>query len=193
MFQIYIYRCFRNFAEDCLRCNIVFDLTTRIVNLRHPDKEKVVRDIIAVLKDEQLYQEVLENCRVNNLLFERCKEMKELATNPEVMFAKIENHYENVKRQISRLYRIRNEIAHSALNDAVSLTHYIEHLEDYLATFVSEVIKYWEKHQGSNVEEIFEMIKDNYKEYSDIRSAKKQANPGELLEGMRASGIIALI
>lgn len=189
----YIYRCFRNFAEDCLRCNIAFDLTTESVNLRHPEKEKVVRDIIAVLKDEQLYQEVLEKCRVNNLLFERCKEMKELATNPEVMFAKIENHYENVKRQISRLYRIRNEIAHSALNDAVPLTHYIEHLEDYLATFVSEVVKCWEKHQGSNVEEIFEMIKDNYKEYSDIRSAKKQANPGELLEGLRASGIVALI
>ena len=62
----------------------------------------------------------------------------------------------------------------------------LRNLEDYLATFVSEVVKCWEKHQGSNVEEIFEMIKDNYKEYSDIRSAKKQANPGELLEELRA-------
>ena len=109
------------------------------------------------------------------------------------MFTRIDNHYINVKRQIGRLYRIRNEIAHSALNDTIPLLQYIEHLEDYLTTFVSEVVQCWESHRNSDVEEIFEMIKDNYKEYSDIRSAKKQANPKALLDGLRTTGIISLI
>lgn len=119
--------------------------------------------------------------------------MRELATDAEVMFKRIDNHYLNVKRQLSRLYRIRNEIAHSALNDRTSLLQYIEHLEDYLTTFVSEIVQCWEKHQDSEAEEIFEMIKDNYREYTDIRTAKKKANPIMLLDGLRTTGIIALI
>ena len=53
-------------------------------------------------------------------------------------------HYKNVKRQLSRLYRLRNEIAHSALNDGTSLIRQIEHLDDYLAGFVAEVVMCWE-------------------------------------------------
>ena len=29
----YIYRCYRNFAEDCLRCNVNFDLSTTNIQL----------------------------------------------------------------------------------------------------------------------------------------------------------------
>lgn len=189
----YIYRCFRNFAEDCLRCGVNFDLSTKNIQLKHPDKAKVVKDVISALNDNQLYQEILDKCTVNNLLIERCKEMHNLATDAEAMFSRIDSHYLNVRRQLSRLYRIRNEIAHSALNDNTPLLQYIEHLEDYLTTFVSEIVQCWENHHDSDVEEIFEMIKDNYREYSDIKSAKRQANPKTLLDNLRTTGIISLI
>ena len=168
-------------------------MSTKNLQLKHPDKAKVVKDIISALNDNQLYQEILDKCTVNNLLIERCKEMHNLATDAETMFGRIDSHYLNVKRQLSRLYRIRNEIAHSALNDTTPLLQYIEHLEDYLTTFVSEIVQCWEKHRDSDVEEIFEMIKDNYREYSDIRSAKKQTNSKPLLDNLRTTGIISLI
>ena len=189
----YIYRCIRNFAEDCLRCGVNFDLSVKNIQLKHPDKKKVVEEIISALNNNELYNEMLDKCAVNSLLSERCKEMYKLATDAEIMFSRIDQHYSNVKWQLSRLYRIRNEIAHSALNDTVSLLQYIEHLEDYLTTFVSEIIQCWEDHRDSDVEEIFEMIKDNYREYSDIRGAKKNANPKTLLGDLRETGIIALI
>ena len=189
----YIYRCIRNFAEDCLRCGVNFDLSVKNIQLKHPDKKKVVEEIISALNNNELYNEMLDKCAVNSLLSERCKEMYKLATDAEIMFSRIDQHYSNVKWQLSRLYRIRNEIAHSALNDTVSLLQYIEHLEDYLTTFVAEIIQCWEDHRDSDVEEIFEMIKDNYREYSDIRGAKKNANPKTLLGDLRETGIIALI
>lgn len=189
----YIYRHFRNFAEDCLRCGVNFDLSVNAVVLRHPSKEKVVRDIIVALQNETSYQEILQKCSVNMLLKERCQEMYRLATDENEMFNRIDRHYVNVRRQLSRLYRIRNEIAHSALNDGVSLIRYIEHLDDYLSEFVSEVVTCWEKSPESNIEHIFEIIKDNYQAYTDIRNSKKSVEPLTLLSGLRETGIIALI
>ena len=51
---------------------------------------------------------------------------------------KIENHYRHIYWQIQRLYRIRNEIAHAALREQVSLIVYLEHLYHYLSTYISE-------------------------------------------------------
>lgn len=189
----YIYRCFRNFAEDCVRCGINFKDSDIPVNLKNPSKGKMVEDIIAVMNNENLYQKLLEKCSVNELLAERCKEMYSIAVDGNKMVERIDRHYTNVRRQLSRLYRLRNEIAHSALHNGGSLIRYIEHLDDYLLDFVAEVVMCWEKNPQNSIENIFEIIKDNFREYSDIKSAKKGANPLSLLNSLRKTGIISLI
>ena len=189
----YIYRLFRNFSEDCLRCNVNFDFDQNTINLKHPSKEKVVKDVILAMNDENYYLEMLEKCSVNNLLVERCKELHQIAVDGNEMFNRIDRHYCNIKRQLSRLYRIRNEIAHSALNESASLIRYIEHLDDYLSSFVSEVVICWEKNPNSDLEHIFEILKDNYRAYVSIKSSKKSANPSLLLQGLRETGVISLI
>ena len=98
-----IYRCIRNFAEDCLRCGVNFDLSVKNIQLKHPDKKKVVEEIISALNNNELYNEMLDKCAVNSLLSERCKEMYKLATDAEIMFSRIDQHYSNVKWQLSRL------------------------------------------------------------------------------------------
>ena len=145
------------------------------------------------MNNENYYQEMLEKCSVNNLLVERCKELHQIAVDGHEMFNRIDRHYCNIKRQLSRLYRIRNEIAHSALNESASLIRYIEHLDDYLSSFVSEVVMCWEKNPNSNLEHIFEILKDNYRAYVSIKSSKKSANPSLLLQGLRETGVISLI
>ncbi len=189
----YIYRRFRNFAEDCVRCNINFEFVNDSVNLKHPSKEDMVKDIIRIMNDNVIYGELYKKCEVNKLLVKRCEDMHLIATDGNQMFMQIDNHYKNVRRQLSRLYRLRNEIAHSALHDETSLIRYIEHLNDYLSKFVAEIVMCWNKNHENSIENIFEMIKDNYKEYVDIKSSKKGANPIQLLEDLRKTGIISLI
>lgn len=189
----YIYRCFRNFAEDCARCGLNYEFSSVTINLKHPSKEIMVKEIIKLFKDETMYTELLSKCSVSDLLIERCKEMRLLATDGNNLFNRIERHYKNVRRQISRLYRLRNEIAHSALNDETSLIRQIEHLDDYLAGFVAEVVMCWERNPQSGIENIFEIIKDNYREYLDIKAAKKGANPMLLLDDLLETGIISLV
>jgi len=189
----YIYKCYRNFIEDCKRCNISLSFSTSSIEIRHPSKEKIVKDIIALFKDETLYNELLGKCKINNLLYERCKELHKIATDSEVMSNKIERHHSNVKRQLSRLYRIRNEIAHSAMNDETSLIKYIEHLDDYLSSFVSEVVMCAELKSENRIEIVFEIIKNNYQVFCDIKNSKKMIGQAKLLEKVFETGIISLI
>lgn len=190
--QRYIYRCFRNFAEDCARCGVELKFSDTYINLKHPSKEKIVEDMITIVSNDTFYQELLKKCEINDLLVERCKEMH-LLTEGNKMFERIERHCTNVRRHLSRLYRLRNEIAHSALNDGTSLIRYIEHLDDYLSGFVAEVVMCWKKNQQSGIENTFEIIKDNYREFADIKASKKGANPLLLLDNLKKTGIISLI
>lgn len=189
----YIYQKFRNFIEDCNRCNLKFDFSTKNILLNHPSKKKIIEETIEVLRDSALYAELKDKCKVNNLLLMRCEEMHEIATNHDIMFSKIEKHYINVKRQLSRLYRLRNEIAHTAMNDEVLLIRYIEHLDDYLASFVSEVVVCANNKNEDSIEIVLEIIKDNYREFCAIKNAKKGASPQTLLEDLLKTGVISLI
>lgn len=61
--------------------NLVF--TTSVYQISNPDKQQLVSDVLSIFKDNQLYEELLEKCKVNSLLAYRCKELHELAVNGE--------------------------------------------------------------------------------------------------------------
>lgn len=190
----YIYQHFRNFIEDCLRCTVDFSFTTKQIDTSlRSEKEKMVKDIIEVFNDSTLYAELLSKCTVNDLLEQRCKELYILATDSEKMFDKIERHYSMVRKQLSRLYRIKNDIAHNATTATGTLMLYIEHLDNYLTSFVAEVVMCADKKKEDNIELIFEMIKDNYQAFLDIIKNKKNGNPQALLSELLEKGIIELI
>ena len=128
---------------------------------------------------------------VNDLLAERCKLMYTLATNKTNMYKKIEDHNFKVRKQLSRLYRIRNDIAHNAMTSAGTLMLYIEHLDNYLTGVVAEIVMCAERKHEVNIEVVFEIIKDNYTTFNMI-SKDKNADEA-LLEKLLKTGIIDLI
>ena len=189
----YIYKLFRNFIEDCRRCKVEFVFSSGNLFENKSTKEDCVRAVIEAMKNSTIYNELLIKCSSCKLLKNRCEELHDLATNPQKLYERIERHNINVRLQLSRLYRIRNEIAHDALGAAGSLLMYIEHLDDYLAGVVAEIVMCAEKKQIDDIETIFEIIKDNYQEFLDIKNAKKGANPISLLNELLECGIINLI
>ena len=189
----YIYRHFRNFYEDCVRCGVEYEMFQLDKDIQGASKEELVCDIIKTLNNQERYQNFLQKCRVNNLLYERCEQLHEMIATPDKMFQRINRHYTNVEQQLSRLYRLRNEIAHSALQAEAPLILYIEHLEDYLSGFVSELIIYADKYQEENIEVIFELIKDNYRQYKALIEEKKGVNKEALLQSLLETGVISLM
>lgn len=190
----YIYIKYRNFVEDCIRCGITLSFSTVTYQIKKPDKYQLVCDILSIFQDDQLYQELLEKCKVNSLLAYRCIELHDQAINGEQLVNLIIRHHGNVKQQISRLYRLRNAIAHTASLEDVQMVRYIEHLEDYLSEFVSEIIRITEEKKVDQIEIIFEIIKDNYQQFLDLVNGKKKCGKYLVLEdGLFHTGILNLL
>lgn len=137
----YIYRLYRNFLEDCFRCDISLEFRG-ICILRTDEKECSVCRLLEIFSNLESYEELETRCSVNGLLRCRCIELHKMLENRTPLIEKIKKHHQNVSWQLSRLYRMRNDIAHSARSDGEYLVKYNEHLMEYLYSFVAEIIYY---------------------------------------------------
>lgn len=161
----YFYRLIRNFYEDCTRCGIEFTFSSRSYNFANDSTRDIVKSLLAILRDHTLSSELLAKCAVNDLLYYRCSEVAEIANTAAVLNGKIVRHNRRIRWQLQRLYRVRNEIAHSALHQTSSLVIYIEHLYDYLACFIAEIVVCASENSDLEIDEIFSIIQDNYSIY----------------------------
>lgn len=169
----YIYRLIRNFAEDCLRCKVSMNLSDRSIDLSNDLKQKVVEELIAAIKNEDSYNEMKSLCSINFLLVNRLDELKEILADNFSVISKIRKYYETTLWHIQRLYRIRNEIAHSALKDDNYLITYIEHLFDYLSILIAEIVFICSEKHITAIDEIFPFLKDNYESFNSSANHKE--------------------
>ena len=80
----YPYRLVRNFLEDCIRCDLKFDFSTKTIDLKSDNKEKLITETIDVFRDPTLYAESETKCQVNALLYQRYGEMLRFLTDAQV-------------------------------------------------------------------------------------------------------------
>lgn len=190
----YIYRLCRNFIEDCMRCNVApaFREELHPFHLKSSWEERV-RNIIQVFLADEHYGELESKCNVNSLLLYRCREMKKLLSDHAAIVNRLESHCLTVRQQLSRLYRIRNGIAHTGSTSIDSLTIYTEHLNGYLTSFVSEVVLVADSMGELSAEVVFEALKDNYATFLNIAKQKDKAAADSILQDVFLSGQINLI
>ncbi len=186
--QRYIYRIVRNFIEDCLRCEVSFSFSTRTIDVNDNDKIKLVKKVINIIRDDSLSNELKEKCSVNSLLYYRFEMIKKLLSNPDELVKAVKSHEQNVKRHLCRLYRIRNEIAHAGLKQDITVLRFIEHLYDYLSTFISEIVRCSNEKKINDLDEIMVYINSNYLAFSEITRTEK-----ELLGKFWETGIMEFI
>lgn len=158
----YLYRIIRNYVEDCSRCNVKFDFSDRKIDMKQEKKRSLVKQTLEIFASQILYEELLQKTRVNALLMHRTESIHEILSDENKLKNKVKTHHDMVKWQIQRLYRIRNEIAHAALQNETSLITYIEHLYDYLSTYITEIVSCIGARNVGSLEEALAMIKDNY-------------------------------
>lgn len=163
----YVYRIVRNFSEDCIRCGIKHDATLNI-NMQLLDKKALVQQLIAIFRDTTMYSTLYTRCEKSMLLQYRCSEIHRLLNDSNAIRAKFEHYTRKIRWHIQRLYRIRNEITHSAFREDKSLVIYIEHMYSYLAQLVSEVVYYVEHKNVESVEEAFAILLENYNTYMEL-------------------------
>lgn len=163
----YVYRIVRNFSEDCIRCNFSSDPTIGI-DMQSPNKKEVVERLVHLFRDAERYPMLQRRCNCNSLLLYRCNEIHSLLTSVDEIIKRLDHYTQKIRWHIQRLYRIRNEITHSAFKQNKSLIIYIEHLYSYLAQIMSEIVFYIEHKNANSVEEALAILKENYITYYDI-------------------------
>lgn len=186
----YAYRLVRNFIEDCNRCEVSFTFATKTINPKAADKEKLVSEIIEVFRNPALCTELAEKCRCNSLLNYRYNEIHQLLSDEQIFINKIKSHHTTITWHLNRLYRIRNEIAHSASLQGITTVRYTEHLYDYLATLVSEIMRFSETKKLNSLGEIFAIINDSYAEFYEVSMLKKPLDKKAALGRLWKTGIM---
>lgn len=189
----YTYRKVRNFIEDCNRCQVSFAFSTETIDTRASNKEKLVEDVIAIFRNPTLNSELDNRCKCNSLLHQRYIEISGWLSDPQKLVDMVTKHHQTVTWHLNRLYRIRNEIAHSGTLQEISAVRYTEHLYDYLATIVSEIVRFSESKQIDSLGQIFAIINDNYLEFLDLASAKKPIDRTIALGDFWKTGIISYL
>lgn len=183
----YIYRIIRNFSEDCIRCGFLSDTTIEI-DMQSTNKTALVKKLISVFRNAEEYPLLQKHCNDNSLLLYRCNEIHELLKNHEEIIKKLDHYTQKIRWHIQRLYRIRNEITHSAFKQNKSLVIYIEHLYSYLAQIMSEIVFYIANKNVDSVEEALSTLKENYLTYYEILTQKTLQ-----INDILPNGIIELI
>lgn len=186
----YIYRIVRNYVEDCIRCKIEFDFPNHYIDMKQESKQNMVKETIEVFRSSTLYNILLQKSEVNSLLKYRTETIHDILNDMKILNDKVKNHHNRVEWQIQRLYRIRNEIVHSALQNETSLIVYIEHLYDYLSTYIAEIVTSMSERQEGTLEETLAVIRDNYDVFVDFMDKKEY----QLIEEkVVVTGVIDLI
>ena len=189
----YIYRELRNFAEDCGRCNISLDFETIKIDLQDANKEQIVLQMLSLFRNETYRVDLIERCKICTLLSYRCQQIYNLVVDENNMIAHIKSHHQTIEWHLDRLYRIRNEIAHSALFQHVAIVRYTEHLYDYLATYISEIVRFACKKDITSFGTLSAAINDNYQEFEIVTNDKKVKDKKALLGNLWTSGIMNFI
>lgn len=166
----YVYRMIRNFSEDCIRCKLK-RVELLGIDMEDMDKRGLVKKIISAFRTEDQYQVLEQLCQCNSLLLYRCRQIHAFLNDISNIKNRLEHFVTKVKWHIQRLYRIRNEITHSAFQSDNSLTIYIEHLYTYLSQLISEVVFYVEHKNSDSVEEAYATITDAYRTYMELLNA----------------------
>ena len=186
----YIYRVVRNYIEDCFRCKVEFDFADAHIDMKQESKQRMVKEMIEVFRRPELYNVLLEKSKVNSLLRYRTETVHMILNNMEILKDKVKNHHDRIEWQIQRLYRIRNEIVHSALQNETSLIMYIEHLYDYLSIYITEIVTCMSERQEGMLEETLAVIKDNYDVFISFMDKKEY---GLIEEKVIKTGVIDLV
>lgn len=183
----YLYRITRNFIEDCKRCNVPF---FRSYAIESDNKQLLAAKALELIQDNGHFTELSDQCfSVNTLLGHRAQEIHKIVTDIKEAKKKIEHHYEHISWQVQRLYRIRNEIAHTAFQEGTSLIVYITHLYQYLTTLISEIVIYLDEKHINTIEEALSLIRDNYDVFIDLT----RNDPDLVQETLMHTGIIDFI
>lgn len=155
----YVQRLLKNFLEDCYRANLipVFDGTP----ISKDDRNSIKSLFIIFNYEEELFNSYLETLNDYSLLKQRAVEIYKILANSQTLRDLMNNHYNTITWQVQRLYRVRNNLVHSASAEK-DINLLIDHLHFYIRSTIHELLFRLESNEFKSLGDLFLAIEDNY-------------------------------
>ncbi len=163
--SFYIKDLLRELSKDIVRCLELYDFTDFNSLFPNSTKKNISsKDLILILTDEKngnKIKKLLAFASQNELFGFRINEMWEKFFKDKTILKKrIELHINNMRWQVSRLYRIRNKIMHQGV-DGIELSHYTHHLNHYYLDVFYRVLNTIIKNKNCSITNSIVIIKTN--------------------------------
>lgn len=152
-----------HFCEDCME-----------------ERDYSTRKIISYLQNKEQYEKILTELSFHIVLERECSELIMLLTEPQKTYKAIQEYYNGIKHDLNYIYRLRNQLIHSAAAVDDSLEYVSFRLYRYVNSVLSTILYYEEKNSLYNIIDILSSIDATYLEYSSRwlkeRKKKKRMN-----------------
>lgn len=177
----YIYKLVKNLYEDCLRCEIELECGN-------------IYDFFKLILSEDAEEKIVSKCgEVNTLLKYRANEIIQTLRSSKKVGALLKKHYDRITWHLRRIYRVRNDIVHSADYQLKNLHLFVRHLREYISILVPTSIYFINKFNYHSFEEVFSALVDNYKATIDILLKSENLNHKQYFHLLRDGALFSLM
>jgi len=145
-------------------------------------KDYSTRKVISYLLDKEKYTTLLSELSFHIVLERECKELIMLLTEPQKASKAIKGYYEEIRHDLNYIYRLRNQLIHSASDIDDSLEYISFRLYRYVNSVLSTILYYEEKNNAYSIIDILSSIDATYQNYSSklsIEEPRKKQNSKE--------------
>lgn len=145
------------------------------------ERDYSTRKIISYLQNKANYKDILAELSFHIVLERECRELIMLLTEPQKAYKAIQEYHDGIKHDLNYIYRLRNQLIHSAKDIDDSLEYISFRLYRYVNSVLSTILYYEEKNSLYNIMDILNSIDATYQEYSNrwLKEEKKRRRNSE--------------
>lgn len=144
-----------------------YPLLSRFCEECGEEKDYSTSKVIEYLQDEEKYGDMLTELSFHIVLERECRELIMLLTDSQKACKSIQEYYNSIKHDLNYIYRLRNQLIHSARDIDDSLEYISFRLYRYVNSVLSTILYYEEKNNLYNIVDLLNSIDATYRDYSN--------------------------
>lgn len=148
------------------------------------DKDYDTIKVIEYLQNKTKYEELLNDINFHVVLKRELMELIMLVTDPKKLKAAIDDYRDEILHDLDFVYRLRNQLIHSAKSKDDCLEHISLRLHRYVNSIIATILYYKKKNADISIEEILNSLHSTYNAYMEKlelwQGGKKGQNSHEM-------------
>lgn len=142
------------------------ELVKFVAECKDGDGDYHTKKVIEVFLSQERVEKLMEKLEMHIVLQRECSELYMLINSPKKCAKAIQTYYDGIKHDLNFIYRLRNQLIHSARSIDDSLEYVSMRLYRYVNSVISTILYYEEKNSSFTILDILSSIDATYQDYT---------------------------